>query len=387
MGLDLTEVLIAFFLAVDTRFSDDDEKAVLFETTTNEEGRAREERNNMPKRSNMFPLRVWRILWWYVAAKRVLYPPFEELSWHRHTRYLWPYRTARSNTHHDVAHDTNTRHVRCLILTNLCLCELGTPRRLLILHHYSFFKETHRPPIFFPYRTVCKAKLYIESNIPAGMSYSKNCLSDTTRSVKPDNSIRDFSPESQRNMSDRRMFHRASEELCSIRYNPFSNQTSLNETLTSYFQVRTNLRNRTIRSKLRYLSSMTTPSLWKGILTYLLITFILIIFDIKVKKFSFKKKLKSWFSSARIHSAQRGKPKLSEWHAGCEQFAKVGMPVVLFCCGGMLMLKQVYAHYQFVSSNEFFFGNVYVPTIAQFIDESWRRSIESREGNWTWEWV
>ena len=26
---------------------------------------------------------------------------------------------------------------------------------------------------------------------------------------------------------------------------------------------------------------------------------------------------------------------------GAKQFAKVGLPVVLFCCGGMLMLKQV----------------------------------------------
>jgi len=26
---------------------------------------------------------------------------------------------------------------------------------------------------------------------------------------------------------------------------------------------------------------------------------------------------------------------------GAKQFAKVGLPIVLFCCGGMVMLKQV----------------------------------------------
>ena len=60
-----------------------------------------------------------------------------------------------------------------------------------------------------------------------------------------------------------------------------------------------------------------------------------------------------------MHILNRETEKLSMSVRGAKQFAKVGMPVVLFCCGGMLMLKQVSFYASIINlfhSNEFLFS-------------------------------
>ena len=52
-------------------------------------------------------------------------------------------------------------------------------------------------------------------------------------------------------------------------------------------------------------------------------------------------KKKKTVSQSRFSSQTRVVESENMSARGAKQFAKVGLPVVLFCCGGMLMLKQV----------------------------------------------